>query len=60
MDFNQLFYQHQLALLKAPVSSPDQRGSRFDLVRHYARRITRLRAELGLPLYPASLLGAAT
>lgn len=55
MDLNQLLFHHQVALIRdsapaAEVPAP----SRFNLVMHYARRIGRLRREMGVALYPAS------
>jgi hypothetical protein len=56
MDLNQLLFQHQLALMKIEGAqpSPPQRGSRFDLIRHYERRIDRLRHAMGVSGYPRS------
>ncbi|MCJ2181032.1 hypothetical protein [Novosphingobium album (ex Hu et al. 2023)] len=54
MDLNQLLFHHQLALIQ--LDTPDvQTGKRqrqFDLVRHYEKRITRLREEMGVSRYP--------
>jgi hypothetical protein len=56
MDLNQLLFQHQLALMKIEGAQPcpPQRGSRFDLIRHYERRIDRLRHAMGVSGYPRS------
>ncbi len=51
MDLNELLRQHQIALINAgndPCVGPDH-GLR--MVRHYARRIARLRTELGVRQY---------
>lgn len=53
MDLNQLLKHHQLALMKvrhAPVT-PETMGV-FDMVEHYARKIKRLRSEMGVVQYP--------
>ena len=54
MDLNQLLFHHQLALIQ--LDTPDvQAGKRqrqFDLVRHYEKRITRLREVMGVSRYP--------
>lgn len=47
MDLNQLLYHHQVALLEELRSIPAN-GSRFDLVRHYAKRIRAYRRNIGL------------
>lgn len=55
MDMNQLLYHHQLAKLNAQHSRSDQnRKSSFDLVGHYADRITAWRRanELSLTGWP--------
>lgn len=53
MDLNQLLTQHQLALMAAGPGplAPEAVGA-FDLVGHYARRIRRLRREMGVVQYP--------
>lgn len=58
VDLNQLLYHHQRALIEysgnatqAPLVETGN-GSRFDLIGHYARRISRLRRQMGVPLYP--------
>jgi hypothetical protein len=62
MDLNQLLFQHQVALMNLAKacdlrSSGDafdtSSASRFDLVRHYERRIARLRTDLGVAEYPS-------
>jgi len=54
MDLNQLLFQQQRALIRCAGSGPcPYRESQFDLVRHYERRITRLRRKLGVAIYPA-------
>lgn len=58
MDLNQLLFHHQIALIKyssigiEDSSHLDPSGSHFDLVAHYAKRITRLREEMGVTVYP--------
>ncbi len=54
MDLNQLLYHHQMALIEYAARGDDdrQRGSRFDMVRHYETRIARLRHDMGVPSYP--------
>lgn len=58
MDLNQLLFHHQIALIKysscgiEDSSDVEPNGSRFDLVTHYARRIARLREEMGVTVYP--------
>lgn len=54
MDLNQLLYHHQLALIDyaARDTIDDRHGSRFDLVRHYEKRIARLRHDMGVVPYP--------
>ena len=60
MDLNQLLFQHQIALINASEASPGHgRESCFDMAGHYARRIGRLRAEMGAAEYrplPESIL----
>ena len=54
MDLNQLLYHHQIALMnqrRSPLSASS-------LVEHYARRLRRYRAEMGLG-YPAFWQGQA-
>jgi len=51
MDLNQLLYHHQRAVI-AQTDGAQERGSRFDLVSYYERRISRLRHELGVAQYP--------
>ncbi len=49
MDMNQLLYNHQLAKLNAQHSpSGKSRKSNFDLIDHYAGRITDWRRAEGL------------
>lgn len=57
MDLNQLLTQHQLALMAVTLRPfrPEAVGS-FDLVGHYARRIARLRREMGVAQYPGWLM----
>jgi len=53
LDLNQLLYHHQIALMrKSDDEAPQHCGSRFDLVSHYERRISKLRQELGTTQYP--------
>lgn len=56
MDLNELLYQHQRAILHArrarPGPGPGPSPSAFDLVSHYAHRISRLRERLGVHAYP--------
>ncbi len=52
MDMNQLFYQHQMALMDAGRAR--QTGvatANYDLVRHYGKRINRFREGRGLAPY---------
>ena len=44
MDLNQLLYHHQIALMNERCSPL----SATNLVEHYARRLRRYRAEMGL------------
>lgn len=56
MDLNQLLFHHQVALIRS--EGPDSavlRGSRFDLVSHYERRIARLRHDIGVKQLPGWL-----
>ncbi|MDE8652993.1 hypothetical protein [Novosphingobium album (ex Liu et al. 2023)] len=54
MDLNQLLHHHQVALMRdAGLSFLPALGSSFDIVSHYARRITKLRDDMGVPQYPA-------
>ncbi len=53
MDLNQLLFQHQLALIRFETSkSAAFKGSQFDLVRYYEKRLKRLRREMGVAVYP--------
>lgn len=54
MDLNQLLFHHQIALIRYAARDQDdrERGSRFDLVRHYEIRIARLRNDMGVQSYP--------
>ncbi|MCW1383585.1 hypothetical protein OLX02_12220 [Novosphingobium sp. KCTC 2891] len=53
MDLNQLLFQHQAALLQRGAQGPkDTPFLSCDLVRHYHKRIARLREELGVAPYP--------
>jgi len=53
MDLNQLLYHQQVALMNAAISGRDLHcGSRFDMVKHYERRIRALRHKLGVSQYP--------
>ncbi|WP_404479718.1 hypothetical protein [Novosphingobium sp. BL-52-GroH] len=52
MDLNQLLYHHQLALMRYTANRDEAPApSRFDLVTHYERRISRLRREMGVTPY---------
>lgn len=52
MDLNQLFANHQLALMNADRAPCDEiRHIQFDRVGHYAGRIREFRDGLGLPPY---------
>lgn len=54
MDLNQLLFQQQRAIIDYAASKTSSlKGSQFDLVRHYERRITRLRHDMGVADYPA-------
>ena len=54
MDLNQLLFHHQVALIRETARIANVPAcSRFDMVVHYARRIGRLRHEMGVPHYPA-------
>ena len=49
MDINQLLHNHQLAKLNAQFAFlREDRETNFDLVRHYAKRITAWRESAGL------------
>jgi len=48
MDLNELLYQHQRALMSKANPRPLSCASHFDLVDHYAKRIRRLRLDLGV------------
>ncbi len=54
MDLNQLLFHHQRALIQYAARDKDyhERGSRFDMVRHYETRIARLRHDMGISAYP--------
>lgn len=54
MDLNQLLFHHQVALMRqaVPLDCERERGSRFNLVRHYEARIARMRHDMGVPVYP--------
>jgi len=60
MDLNLLLKHHQLALMgvKPCPAMPEPVGT-FDLVGHYARKIRRLRLELGAIHYPRWVEGDA-
>src|SRR5690606_20834429 len=51
MDLNELLRQHQIALINDRSAPGTARNHGFSLVRHYARRIADLRAELGVRQY---------
>ena len=52
MDINQLFSDHQLALMNADRTSCDEvRRIHFDRAGHYAGRVREYRDGLGLPPY---------
>jgi hypothetical protein len=51
MDMNELLRQHQIALINAENGHFGGTDHGFRLVHHYARRIARLRTELGVPQY---------
>lgn len=52
MDMNQLFYNHQMALMeKAAAKSGTSRAANCDLTAHYAKRIEMYRARRGLKTY---------
>ena len=51
MDMNELLRQHQIALINAGNGQIEYSGQGFRMVRHYARRIARLRSELGVRQY---------
>ncbi|TCM33701.1 hypothetical protein ACLIMP_23230 [Novosphingobium aerophilum] len=52
MDLNQLLFHHQIAVMRGHPGEAPSRGSRFDIVAHYERRIARLRRETGTTPYP--------
>lgn len=52
MDLNEILFHHQVALIKAAEPLPGHCGKAFDLVRHYETRLARLRANLGVAVYP--------
>jgi hypothetical protein len=52
MDMNQLFQQHQIALIAAQRARRDgSRGTGFALPDHYAQRIDDYRARRGMDAY---------
>lgn len=51
MDLNELLRQHQIALINAGNSNFGGKDHGFCLVRHYARRIRKMRNELGVRQY---------
>lgn len=52
MDINELLYHHQIALMRAAqMQSSSSSASRFDLVRHYAKRIRDYRQTHSLAQY---------
>lgn len=51
MDMNELLKQHQIALMNSGQESIGSAGSTFDMVRHYEKRIKRLRKDLGVAEY---------
>lgn len=51
MDMNELLRQHQIALINAENRHFGGEDHGFRLVRHYERRIARLRTELGVRQY---------
>jgi len=51
MNVNQLLHDHQIALINAGNGQIEYSGQGFRIVRHYAKRIARLRSELGVPQY---------
>lgn len=51
MDLNELLRQHQIAVINAENNQFGGKDHSFCLVRHYARRIRRMRSELGMPQY---------
>ncbi|WP_225206904.1 hypothetical protein [Novosphingobium huizhouense] len=52
MDLNHLLYQQQVAILRKSEETPARCSAGFDLVRHYQRRIDRLREDLGATGWP--------
>jgi hypothetical protein len=68
MDLNELLSRHQRALMSAGPARPNvDRGTQFDLVEHYAKRIQEYRADLGfsrhssivtpIPVNPGAIAG---
>jgi len=51
MDMNELLRQHQIALINAGNGQIEYRDQGSRMVEHYARRIARLRSELGVRQY---------
>jgi hypothetical protein len=51
MDMNELLRQHQIALINAENGHFGGADPGLRLVRHYAKRIVRLRSELGVRQY---------
>lgn len=52
MDMNQLFSNHQRAMMNARLAaSSGDRAAYFDLSEHYAKRIREYRTVRGLPRY---------
>lgn len=51
MDLNELLRQHQIALINAENSNFGRKDHGFCLVRHYEKRIQRMRIKLGVRQY---------
>jgi hypothetical protein len=51
LDLNELLRQHQIALINAESGDCGEKDHGFRMVRHYARRLSRLRTELGVRQY---------
>jgi hypothetical protein len=47
MDLNELYRQHQVALINADANGSADSGHSVCLVKHYATRIAKLREEMG-------------
>lgn len=51
MDMNELLRQHQIALINEARRNSEAATSRSWIVRHYERRIKKMRVDLGVAQY---------